>query len=97
MVGGITYLAAFNDSAPEANKAFALAYCQQRNASFVAVGAIRRAVLPPGLAQHSSAMATYSPSKRATCSGAACPFVAVIECVPAGLPACPVDPQGNIG
>lgn len=100
VVGGAAFLAAFDDSSLEANRAFALAYCKQRNPTFRSVGTIRRGELPPALAEveaYAASVATYSPSTKATCTGAACPFIAVIECVPAGMAACPVDEAGNIG
>ena len=98
MVGGQTYLAAFAEGAEEATRSFALAYCQQRDAKFGGVGMVRGGALPAALApDHAAALQTYSPASRQTCSGADCPFVAVIECVPEGLQACPVDEAGNVG
>ena len=96
-MGGTPYLAAFSDATPGANAAFALAYCQQRNASFAAVGAIRRAELPPALMAHAGAVQTFWPAGGQTCQGAACPFMAVVECVPAGAAPCAADERGNIG
>ena len=96
-MGGTPHLAAFSDASPEANAAWALAYCQQRNASFGAVGTVRRGVLPPALAAHAAAMLTYSPAYGRTCIGRDCPFVAVVECVPAGAAPCTADAQGNVG
>lgn len=96
-MGGATHLAAWDDASPEANADFALAYCQQRNASFAAAGALRRGLLPAPLARHARAVSTYSPASRATCAGGACPFIAVLECVPAGAAPCAPDASGNIG
>lgn len=98
MVGGATYLAAYEEGAGEgALRAFALQYCQQRNASFNAAGAVRRGALPRALGAHAAALATYSPLAGAVCEGAGCPFIAVLECVPQGSQPCVEDSAGNIG
>lgn len=97
VVGGTPYLAAYLDGADADNRAFALAYCQQRNASFGGVGTLRRGVLATQLAAYAAAVQTYAPSSRRTCAGAACPFVAVVECVPQGAAPCSADELGNIG
>ncbi len=97
LVAGTPHLAAFSDASPEANAAWARAYCQQRNSSFGAAGTVRRGVLPPPLAGHAAAVLTYSPADGRTCIGRDCPFVAVVECVPAGAEPCTADEQGNVG
>jgi hypothetical protein len=97
VVGGTPHLAAFSDASPQANAAWALAYCQQRNASFGAAGTVRRGVLPPGMAAHAAAVLTFSPADSSTCIGRDCPFVAVVECVPAGAAPCAADEHGNVG
>lgn len=98
VVGGATYLAAYEEGAGEgALRAFALQYCQQRNASFGAAGAVRRGALPRVLGAHAAALATYSPLAGAVCEGAGCPFIAVLECVPQGSQPCVEDSAGNIG
>ena len=97
LVAGTPHLAAFSDVSPVANAAWALAYCQQRNASFGAAGTVRRAVLPPELAAHAAAVLTFSPADGRTCIGRDCPFVAVVECVPAGAAPCTADERGNVG
>ena len=97
-MGGETYLAAYLDAPDGATRACAHAYCQQRNASYGSVGAIRKALLSASLASKAAdGLRVYEPSSGAVCSGAACPFVAVVECVPAGAPPCPTDASGNIG
>lgn len=97
-VGGATHLAAYDAGGEEATLlAFALQYCQQRNASFGAAGAVRRGVLPAALGAHAAALFTYSPLTGAVCQGAGCPFIAVLECVPAGARPCAEDEAGNIG
>ena len=97
VVAGETHLAAYQEGADEEMRAFALAYCQQRDAMFGSVGTVRRGVLPTKLAAHGGAISTYSPGSRAVCRGADCAFVAVFECVPEGARACSVDEAGNIG
>ncbi|KAL4440552.1 hypothetical protein ABPG75_003553 [Micractinium tetrahymenae] len=99
VVGGATRLAAYDDegSSTDAMRAFALQYCQQRNASFGAVGAVRRGVLPRALGAYAAALSTYSPLSGAVCEGAGCPFIAVLECVPHGAEACAEDEAGNTG
>ena len=95
---GRTYLPALPAGAEEATRVFALAYCRQRDAKFGGVGVVHGGVLPAALAaDHAAALQTYSPDSRETCAGAGCPFVAVIECVPEGQQACPVDEAGNVG
>lgn len=98
-MGGATHLAAYSDASPAANRAFAAAYCRQRGTSFVAAGAVRRGVLPQAAAAAAGAAAltTYCPATKATCAGAACPLIAVVECVPAGAAPCQADEAGNVG
>ena len=102
MVRGATDLTAFDPAASPADVAarasFALTYCQQRNSSFGGVGVLRGGVLPAALAaQHAAAVQTYAPATGAVCAGAACRFIAVMECVPAGAAPCPTDANGNVG
>lgn len=98
MVGGVTYLAAFDVASPAANTAFADAYCKQRGGQAASAGVVRRGTLPAGLAaRYPNSVVTYSPASGGQCRGAACAFVGVLECVPAGAAACPADAQGNIG
>ncbi|KAL4856316.1 putative PPE family protein 24 [Chlorella vulgaris] len=97
---GATHLVAYNSTAEGGSDgAFALAYCRLRSASFAAVGAVRRGLLPAELAAApaAAALSTFSPATGEVCSGASCPFIAVIECVPAGASACVPDEAGNIG
>lgn len=98
VVAGATHLAAF-DGGDEgaALRAFALQYCQQRNSSFGAAGALRRGVLPRVLSAHAAALSTYSPLSGAVCEGGGCPFIAVLECVPQGAQPCAEDEAGNVG
>jgi hypothetical protein len=93
---GATHLVAYTSTA---DGGFALAYCRLRSASFAAVGAVRRGLLAAELAAApaAAALSTFSPATGEVCSGASCPFIAVIECVPAGASACVPDEAGNIG
>ena len=92
---GRAFLAAYDDVSPDANRAFGAAYCRQRG--FAAVGTMRRGELPPQLAAFAATLQAYLPSSGGVCAHPACPLVAVIECLPAGAPACPVDSRGNVG
>jgi hypothetical protein len=96
---GETHLAAFDAAAPNSARVFAAAYCLQRGAAFAAAGTVRGAMLPPGVAaaDGAAALSTLDAATGAVCRGARCPFVAVVECVPAGAAACPQDEAGNIG
>ena len=97
MVRGVTYLAAYLDGPDGATRAFAHAYCRRQNATFGGVGAVRRGMLPARLAAQGGGLQTYAAATKEVCSGAACPFIAVIECVPAGVEPCPGDAAGTIG
>lgn len=56
-----------------------------------------RLASPPRDPAGAAALFTYSPLTGAVCQGAGCPFIAVLECVPAGARPCAEDEAGNIG